>query len=62
MPSNKEKDLFWWLDIRDQLKLLLEWVIRSISIIMRILQNIKMLKGLKVSLLWYVDKSNERML
>ena len=52
--SNKERDSFWWLDIKDQLKLLWAWVKRSSGIIMRILQIIMILKALKVSLLWYM--------
>ena len=54
MTLNKERDLFWWLDIKDQLKLLWAWVKRSSGIIMRILQIIMILKALKVSLLWYM--------
>ena len=54
MTSNKERDLFWCLDIKDQLKLLWAWVKRSSGIIMRILQIIMSLKALKVSLLWYM--------
>ena len=52
--SNKERDLFWWLDIKDQLKLLWAWVKRSNGIIMWILQIMMILKALKVSLLWYM--------
>ena len=51
MTSNNERDLFWCLDIKDQLKLLWAWVKRSSGIIMRILQIIMILKGLKVGLL-----------
>ena len=54
MTSNKERELFWWLDIKDQLKLLWAWVNWSSGIIMRILQIIMILKALKVSLLWYM--------
>ena len=54
MTSNKERDLSWCLDIKDQLKLLWAWVKRSSGIIMRILQIIMILKALKVSLLWYM--------
>ena len=54
MTSNKERDLFWCLDIKDKLKLLWAWVKRSSGIIMRILQIIMILKALKVSLLWYM--------
>ena len=54
MTSNKERDLFWCLDIKDQHKLLWAWVKRSSGIIMRILQIIMILKALKVGLLWYM--------
>ena len=54
MTSNKERALFWWLDIKDQLKLLWAWVKRSSGIIMSILQIIMILKGLKVGLLCYM--------
>ena len=54
MTSNKERDLFWCLDIKDQLKLLWAWVKRNSAIIMSILQIIMILKALKVSLLWYI--------
>ena len=54
MTSNKERDLFWCLDIKDQLKLLRAWVKGSSGLIMRILQIIMILKTLKVSLLWYM--------
>ena len=54
MTSNKERDLFWCLDIKDQLKLLWAWVKRNSGIIMSILQIIMILKDLKVSLLCYI--------
>ena len=54
MTYNKERDLFWWLDIKDQLKLLWAWVKRSNSIMKRILRIKMMLKGLKVGLLEYM--------
>ena len=44
MTSNKERDLFWCLDIKDQLKLLWAWVKRNSAIIMSILQIIMILK------------------
>ena len=54
MTSNKERDLFWCLNIKDQLKLLRAWVKGSSGLIMRILQIIMILKTLKVSLLWFM--------
>ena len=54
MTSNKERDLFWCLDIKDQLKLLWAWVKRSSGIIMSILQIIMILKALKVSFVGYM--------
>ena len=54
MTSNKERDMFGCLDIKDLLKLLRAWVKRSNSIMMRILRIIMMLKGLKVGLLCYM--------
>ena len=53
-PSNKERDLFWCLDIKDQLKLLHAYVKRSSAIIIRILKILMMLKGLKIGLLSYM--------
>ena len=55
MTSNKERDLFWCLDIKGQLKLLWAWVKRSNSIMKRILRIKMMLKGLKVGLLYYMS-------
>ena len=52
--SNKERDMFWWLDIKDQLKFWWAWVKRSNGMIMWILQIIMIIKGLKVGLLWYM--------
>ena len=54
MPSYKERDLFYWLDIKDQIELLLAWVMRSSGIFMRILIIIVILKGLRVGLLCYM--------
>ena len=54
MTSNKERDLFWCLDIKDQLKLWWAWVKRSSGIIMRILRIIMILKALKVSFVGYM--------
>ena len=53
MTYNKERALFWCLDIKDQLKLL--YMVKRISYKMkRILQIMMILKGLKVGLLCYM--------